>query len=286
MLRKDETNLEKKKNVCHTLIDLDSGDSNPDQRTTPPLFQLDSHDEVDKNQSEPTNTNQIPEVNNPITYKDTRTDIENQSKNRTPTKSPFKPKLTGITKQKASSPMNTPPPRKFSDTHTRHNTRPIRTRQPPTLFGERVFTSPVKTSDDRPGEHKSTRVRTPLSTTSTEATTTELESHQIDIVDLTSPLTSSPRQPTIAYLMEGESNQTDYVKPFISLSPVGSPKRVQFKPKVRKTEFHPSGLPSESADAIETGVFNPNLFNTTLIITAKALLGRPVTLDELTKWTA
>ena len=182
--------------------------------------------------------------------------------------------------------MKSLPPRKISDTHTRHNTRPIRTRQPPTLIGERVFTSLEKTSDNRPGEHKSNRGRTPLSTTSIEATTTELESHQIDIVDLTSPSTSSPRQPTIVYLMEGESNQTDYVNPFISLSPVGSPKRIQFKPKVRKTEFHPSGLPSEPADAIETpSVFNPNWFNITSIITAKALLGRPLNLDELTKWT-
>ena len=72
MLRKDETNLEKEKNVCNTLIDLDSRDSNPDQRATPPLTQLDSHDEVYKNQSEPTNTSQITEVNNPITYQITK----------------------------------------------------------------------------------------------------------------------------------------------------------------------------------------------------------------------
>ena len=132
MLRKDDNSIEKEKTVCNTPIDIDSGDVIPDQRATSPLVQVDSHEEADKSQSEPTNTNQILEENNPINFQitepHTRTDIENQSKNRTPTKSPFKTKLTGMAKRKASSPMKSPPPRKLSDFHTCHNTRPIRTR--------------------------------------------------------------------------------------------------------------------------------------------------------------
>ena len=80
--------------------------------------------------------------------------MENQPKNRTPTKRPFNFKLRGMAKRKASSPMKSLPPRKLSDIHTRHNTRPIQTRQPPTLLEERVFTRLVETSDDRPGELK------------------------------------------------------------------------------------------------------------------------------------
>ena len=68
----------------------------PDQRATPGHAQLDSHEDADKSQSEPTKTNQILEENNPIIFQitepHTRTDIENQPKNRAPTKNPFKAK--------------------------------------------------------------------------------------------------------------------------------------------------------------------------------------------------
>ena len=81
---------------------------------------------------------------------------------------------------------------------------------------------------------------------------------------------------------EGRTDQIDYVRPFKSLSPICSPKKVQFKLEVRKTEFKPSGLPSETADAIETPIaFNPYWLNTTSIIAAIELLGRPMTLDKL-----
>ena len=56
--------------------------------------------------------------------------------------------------------------------------------------------------------------------------------------------------------------------------------------EVSRTEFNPSGLPSEPAGAIETPiVFNPDWLNTTSIIAAMELLGRPMTLDELRRWT-
>ena len=114
----------------------------------------------------------------------------------------------------------------------------------------------------------------------------ELESHQIDIIDLTSPSTSSPRHPTIVNLTEGECEQTGYVKPSTSLSSIGSPKRVHFRPEVHKSELHPSGVPSEPADAIMTPiVFNPGWLNTISITSAMELLGQPMTLDELRRWT-
>ena len=83
--------------------------------------------------------------------------------------------------------MKSPPPRKLSDIHTRHDTRTIRTRQPALLLGERVLTSLVETSEDRPEEHNSTRVKTPSFITFIEAITTELESHLIDIPILLLP---------------------------------------------------------------------------------------------------
>ena len=131
VLRKDEQSIEKEKKVCHTPIGIDSGDEIPDQRATPPLFQLDSDEEADKSQFElkkyKSNTRGKKPINFQITEKYTRTDIENQPKNRTPTKSPFKANLTGMAKRKASSPMKPSPPRKLSDIHTRHNTRTIQT---------------------------------------------------------------------------------------------------------------------------------------------------------------
>ena len=129
------------------------------------------------------------------------TNTENQSKILTPTQSSSKPKVTGMTKRKASSPMKSSPPRKLSDNYIRHNNRRIRTRQPPSLVGERerVFTSLVETSDDRPGENTSTYITTPPSNTSLEAITIELESHQIDVVNLISLSTSSPRQSFVVF---------------------------------------------------------------------------------------
>ena len=96
VLRKDETSIEKENRVCHTPIDIDSGDESPDHGATPPLVQLDSHEEADKSQSESTNTTQILKENNPINFQIKepyrRTDIENQTKKRTPSKSLFRTK--------------------------------------------------------------------------------------------------------------------------------------------------------------------------------------------------
>ena len=181
--------------------------------------------------------------------------------------------------------MKTPPPRKTSDLRLRHNTRPIRTRQLPALLGEKVFTRLVKTSDDRPGEHTSTYVTTPPSTTSLEAITILTESHQIVVVDLTSPLTPPLCHSTINKLMKRGTESLDKTKHALELSFILSPKKVEFKSEVRISEFDPSDLPSEPADVIDTPIVNnPDLLNTPSIIAERALLGHPMILDER-KWT-
>ena len=94
------------------------------------------------------------------------------------------------------------------------------------------------------------------------------------------------KRQALANFTKCRTNQIDYIKPFISLSPICSPNQVQIKPEVRKTEFNPSGLRSEPVDAIETHiVFNPDWLNTISIIAAKELLGRPMTLDDRRRWT-
>ena len=116
--------------------------------------------------------------------------------------------------------------------------------------------------------------------------TIESESHQIDVVDLTSSSTSSTPQPTVVNLTEAGSEPKDKIQLFLLLSPIRSPNKMQFKSEVRKIEFNPSGLPSEPADVIETPiVINPDWLNKTSMIAAMELLGRPMTLDELRKWT-
>ena len=211
-------------------------------------------------------------------------EIDSQAKEPTPIK--ILTKLTGTAKRKASSPMKSPPPKKLPDTHSRHNTRPMRSRQPPTKLGGRVFTSLVENTDDRPGKHALSQVHTPPYHSSIEAITTELESHQIDVVELTSSSTSSPWHPTVVNLSEGGSEQSSYTEPSLSLSPIGSSRKVQFRPEVRMSEFHPSGLHSESIEATTTPiVFDPDWLKTPFIISAIELLGRPMTLDELVRWT-
>ena len=149
-----------------------------------------------------------------------------------------------------------------------------------------MFTSLLENTDDRPGEHALSQVYTPPFCLSVEAITTEMESHQNDMVELTSPSTSSPRHPTVVNLSEGRSEQTSYTKPSQLISPIGSPRKVQFRPEVYMSEFHPSGLPSQPVEATTTPiVFDPDWLNTPSIISAIKLLGRTMTLDEFRRWT-
>ena len=157
--------------------------------------------------------------------------------------------------------MKLRPPKKLPDTHSRHNTRPMRSRQPLTMLGESVFTSLVDNTDERPDEHTLPHVHTPPYCSSIEAITTKLESHQIDVVELTSPSTSSPWHPSVV----------NFAKPSLSLSGIGSPRKVQFSPEVRMSEFHPSGLPSELIEATKTPVVfdRDKVFRAELVAVAK-----------------
>ena len=160
----------------------------------------------------------------------------------------------------------------------------MRSRQPPTMLAERVFTRLVDNNDEWPDALP--QVHTPPYCSSIEAITSELESHQIDVVEITSTSTSSPWHPSVVTLSEGGSEQSIYIKPSLSLSPIGSLRKVQFSPEVRMSELHLSGLPSESIEATTTSiVFDPDWLNTPYIISAIELLGRPMTLDELRRWT-
>ena len=80
--------------------------------------------------------------------------------------------------------------------------------------------------------------------------------------------------------------------PFLALSPIRSLKKVQFKSvqktedEVQKTEFNPSGLPSEPADVMDRPIVNnPDWLITTFINAAIELLDLSMTLDELRKRT-
>ena len=251
---------------------------------TPPLIYLHNHKEADTRNLETPNSRQSPEVKSIHKNTGPATTVDRRPKEPTPNKNPTK--TTGTAKRKSSAPMKLPPPRKLPDTLSRYNTRPMRSRQPPTMLGERVFTSLVETADDKPGEHVSSQVYTPPYISSIEAITTELDSHQIDLVETTSPSTSSPWHPTVVNLSEGGSEQTSYTKPSSLLSPIGSPRKVQFSPEVHKSEYHRSRRPSEPVEATTTPIgFNPYWLNTPSIISTMELLGRPTTLDELRRWT-
>ena len=88
--RKDESLIEMEQNLYHSPLVLELSAYNPDQRVTPPLIQLDSHDESDKIISEPTTTSQKQESANTSTFQFTeqntsaaKTKKEIQNKNCT-----------------------------------------------------------------------------------------------------------------------------------------------------------------------------------------------------------
>ena len=81
-----------------------------------------------------------------------------------------KPKLSGTAKRKASSPVKSPPSKKLPEIYTRQNTRPMRTRQPPKMLGERVFTSIVDLTDKNPDDPTFSSSNTPPAYPMIEAT--------------------------------------------------------------------------------------------------------------------
>ena len=150
------------------------------------------------------------------------------------------------------------------------------------MLGERVFTSVVDTSDgnlDVPTIHQ---FHTPPYYPTIEAISIEMESHQIDVVDLTTPTLPSTPDPTSVDLLEDSFGNSSG----ISISNANSRKKVKFSLEVHTTRFHPSGLPSETTESVSNpSVLDPDWLNSPSIISAIELLGRPMTLDELRRWT-
>ena len=154
------------------LIDIDAENNNTTFHPNPPLIFLDSHEETDKGNKElpisleSPSTEQTEKIADPITIAET----EKQQSEVTSTK--VTAKLSGTAKRKASSSVKSSPSKKLPVTYERHNTRPMRCGQPPTMLGERVFTSVVDISDenlDVPTLHRfhtlhtTRRLRQPLS---------------------------------------------------------------------------------------------------------------------------
>ena len=146
------------------LIDLDSGDNGVDPQVTQQLVLLDSYDEAEKANKEA----QIPPENpggEPIGKSDeavVMSEAENQQIDPFPINK--KPKLSGTAKRKASSRVKSPPSKKLPEIFTRQNTRPMRSRQPPKMLGERVLTSVVDLIDENFDEPISRPVYTPQPT--------------------------------------------------------------------------------------------------------------------------
>ena len=113
-----------------------------------------------------------------------------------------------------------------------------------------------------------------------------MESHQIVVVDLTILTSPSTSLPTTVYLLEESFEHSSGIKSPITPKQSTPHKKVKFGPEVRTTQFHPSGLPSEATESTSTPiVLDPDWLNIHSIISAIELLGRPMTLDELRRWT-
>ena len=268
------------------LIDLDSGDNERDIQVTPQLVLLDTMEEANQpNQEKPllpeNPAREFTEISvEPIAM------AEAESKQLYSDLATKKPKLSGTAKRKASSPTKSPPSKKLSEIFTRQNTRPMRTRQPPKMLGERVFTSVVDlTNEDQDGPLFSSPSPAPAYTT-IEATTVEMASHQVDLVDLTTLTPPSCSRPTIIHLREESSAYPSDPKPSVADDQHNPRKKVKFSPEVCITQFDPSGLPSETSSSTSAHtVPDPDWPNTSSIISAIELLGRPMTLEELRRWT-
>ena len=247
---------------------------------------LDSYDEAEKVNKEA----QIPPENpggEPIGKSDelvVMSEAENQQIDPVPINK--KPKLSGTAKRKASSPLKSPPSKKLPEIFTRQNTRPMRSRQPPKMLGERVFTSVLDLTDENFDEPISRPVYTPPAYPTIEATSVEMESHHVDIVDLTTLTPPSSSHPTTVYLLEESFEYPSETKSLVAANQSTSSKKVTFSPEVRTTKFHSSGLPSETSEPTSSPlVLDPDWLNTSSIISAIELLERPMTLEELRRWT-
>ena len=268
------------------LIDLDSGDNSADPHITPQLIFLDSLDEVEKiNQEVPISPeNPRTELTEKSAEPATTTELEKQLQDFAPIIT--KPKLSGTAKRKASSLVKSPHSKKLPDIYARHNTRPMRARKPPTMLGERVFTSVIDISDENPDEPSPNQTHTPSAYPTIEATSIEMESQQIDVADLTTVTPPSSFHPTTVYLVEENFESPSGIKSSGTARQSTPRKKVKFRVEICTTQFHPSGLPSEASEPTSLRiVLDPDWLNTPSIISAMELLGRPMTLEELRRWT-
>ena len=258
------------------LIDLDSGNNDRDPQVTPQLVFLDTHEEDEKVIQETPFPSENPggEPTEKSVEPVALAEVENQQLDPAPINK--KPKLSGTAKRKASSPVKSPPSKKLPEIYTRQNTRPRRTRQPPKMLGERVFTSVVDLTDEISDELTSSAVNTPPAYPMIEATSVEMESHQVDVVDLTTLTPPSTSHPTTVYLLEESFEYPSDTKPSVTANQNTPRKKVKFSPEVC-TQFNPSGLPSETSEPTSSPiVLDPDWLNTTSIISAIELLGRPM----------
>ena len=119
-----------------------------------------------------------------------------------------------------------------------------------------------------------------------EATSVEMESHQVDFVDLTILTPPSSSRPTTVYLREESPEYRSDSKSSVTANQHTPRKKVKFSPEVCTTQFNPSGLPSETSFSTSAPlVLDPDWLNTSSIISAIEILGRPMTLEELRRWT-
>ena len=268
------------------LIDLDSGDNERDLQATPQLILLDTMEEANKASQEMPFLPENPGGEFSQTTEELIAMAETQSKQIHSDRTTKTQKLSGTAKRKASSPMKSPPSKKLPEIFTRQNTRPMRTRQPPKMLGERVLTSVVDlTNEDHDGPVFNSPSLASACTT-IEATTVEMESHQVDLVDLTTLTPPSSSRPTIVHLREENYACPSDPKPSITDDQKTPDKKVKFSPDVCSAQFNPAGLPYEtSASTFVPIVPDPDWLNTASIISAIELLGRPMTLEELRRWT-
>ena len=147
------------------LIDLDSGDNSTASHLIPPLIFLDSHEEAETSNKRLPNSPENPGIESTENFAEPDIMEETDKQQIDPASTKTKVKLSGTAKRKASSSVKSPPSKKLPDIYARHNTRPMESRQPPTMLGERererVFTSLVDKMDEKPNEQAFHRIHTP-----------------------------------------------------------------------------------------------------------------------------
>ena len=140
--------------------------------------------------------------------------------------------------------------------------RPLRSRQPPNLLGERVFTSSVEgVSDDRPGEFTSSLIVTPRADALVAVTMEEIPLTPGIVVLASSPDTYTSSSSTVSQI---------------------SPRRTTFSSYVASVSFSPSDAPTHHSEVSLAPMEQwTHLNSITEIID---LLGHPMFRKKLRVW--